>query len=312
MRKYKFIIVVALIAVLLVGCKSKFDYTSEFTSEVISHSSTEANGTTARIMSSNVLKVAWADESKETTADRMSVFKDVLDHYSPDVVGMQEYCTQWHRFVKQHCTDYAEIDLGKRQGDMTTIIYNKNTTELLDSGVEKFSEYSTLTMRYIAWGKFKDKASNKSYYTISIHYDFAPNGEKSADPEKWNMHLTQAKETVAFAKKLATDSNLPIFMVGDCNAINEPNQEAYDIYNTILKEFGETYETRGNIEAKFAVPAENQLVLGTCNAELYTDAYYAYDHIFYKGNAEILSYNLLKGGSYMSDHYSVYADVKLA
>lgn len=253
-------------------------------------------GASLRIMSYNVLVEAWGGDdivgvpTSEPTMVRADMFGYMLKHYKPDVVGLQEVCEKWHKYLPDFMGNYRM--LAKKSSNYTTMIYNTETLELIENGMHKFSEHTSGLMRYIVWGLFKEKASGKEFIVTTTHLDFGEN--------KKEIQQKQIEETKELVSELTARFDVPAFITGDFNALEYSEEDASDVYKAMLKDgysfdakFVEGIVKRSKSEESFALES--------------------WDHIFVKGDAKVTSFTILDREIYdsMSDHYPVFAEVVL-
>ena len=251
-----------------------------------------------RIMSYNVLVAAWGGDDllPESMSNKSSVraemLSKVLAHYTPDVVGLQEFCESWHKSFKGYMGDYA-MTLTKNS-NYTTIIYNTKTVKLLESDVLEFSKHNSKKMRYVNWALFERLESKQKFIVLNSHLDFGKNKD---------MQEVQIKEYANLVLDLEKKYNCPIFALGDYNAMEKNEKEASDIY----KSFMDISKAK---DAKY----DYDNIVKLCGSECkYEDE--SWDHIFIKGDSVLpTAFNVLSNKFYtsLSDHYPIYVDVKLS
>ena len=114
----------------------------------------------------------------------------VINYYSPDLVGMQEvqkYDVENNRYTKVLDSNYGIIYYVRNTGlelngnkEGLAILYKKDRFEVLDKGVEWLSntpttENSKLTesqyIRVFVWAKLKDKRTGEEFVFVNTHLD---------------------------------------------------------------------------------------------------------------------------------------------
>lgn len=280
---------------------------------------TEKPKDSVRIMSSNLL-VYYKSWGGEDARPRAKMYFELRDSYKPDVIAIQELCDMWYQCFFQQKSSYKllfPVSTGMNVR-FTALMYNTDTTELLEKGQVKYTEGDNPRLRRVVWGLFKDKATGKEYIVTSTHFDLIRRGKEA---EELAVMMAQAKEMAALSKELQETYNVPVFHAGDFNCVNnvenwkelyydktEKELASYDpkvmmgdaaptVYEALLKEFKDT-----------KLIAEEHSFAGTTTAESP-----AYDHIFLNGDAKIKRYASISDPVMhkMSDHFSIYVDAEL-
>lgn len=92
---------------------------------------------------------------------------------------------------------------------LTTMIYNKNTLNLVDSGRVKYSQGDGPQHRAITWAVFETKEDGKRFAAISTHFDLL----RLKDTEKeYDIIFSQAEELFAFIDELSEKYDCPVFL----------------------------------------------------------------------------------------------------
>ena len=112
-----------------------------------------AAGSDIRIVTYNVLTEKWG--GTETSA-RAEVFGAVLDVYKPDVVGVQELCEQWRKYLPNHLGDYKLIGTVREDKgwSYSAIVYDASKYEVLAQGCETYSYHASAECRNMSWAVF--------------------------------------------------------------------------------------------------------------------------------------------------------------
>ena len=279
-----------------------------------------------RIMSSNLLVSynSWHSEHSRQTRSvsakpRAKMYLDLLNTYKPDVVGVQEMCDMWYNCLMRNALNYklcfpVSTALTVR---MTGLMYNADTTEILEKGQYAYSVGNNSRLRRIVWGLFKDKATGKKYIVASTHLDFITSDREFS----LNVMETQMNELLALSKELKDKYNVPIFHVGDFNSLNNVENWREEYYNLSEEELEKINEDEIKLDAapsiyldlaeklndtKLSAKKFNAVSPTTINSP-------TYDHIFLDGEATVNNYTIISDTKMrqMSDHYSIFADVEL-
>lgn len=251
-----------------------------------------AEGSNVRIMSANVLVhiKGWGGTPVEPRAE---VFSAMLSHYLPDVVALQEFCRDWHKLLPPQIEqDYEVVD--NKKSDYTTMIYNKNTLNMIDSGVLRYSKESNKNCRFVVWGVFEKTATGERFAVTSTHWDFG------MEEKKIEMRDAQVTELADLVKKLNTDYNAPVFACGDYNCYERDIENGAESYQKFA-------EVSGMRDSKFI----DNITLNIGKAAAFEEE--SWDHIFVTDGAEIKSFSILAEdySKEFSDHFPIFTDAKI-
>lgn len=274
---------------------------SEFTKGIEQSGGFElTDGADIRIMSTNIL-VRYKGWGGTPVKSRALMFAEVLNKYKPDVAAIQEACSDWHKCIEKTVGDTYEFvqprfDLFRTS--LTTMIYNKNTLNLVDSGRVKYSQGDGPQHRAITWAVFETKEDGKRFAAISTHFDLL----RLKDTEKeYDIIFSQAEELFAFIDELSEKYDCPVFSAGDYNAC-ETQGDIGEAAGVLI------YEKVAEKLSDVKYMTENRMY-GTEIGE--NDP--CWDHIFLSGNAEIKAFRILSDSylSPLSDHYPIFTDISL-
>lgn len=331
-----FVLLTALLLVLAVGCSLKkedcyvFDESEFIPLRSEDNSLSDANA--VRIMSANVL-VHISDWGGEPVKPRAHRFAEAIKHYSPDVIGMQEMCSEWYKYLLPQINDDYEI-IEKRNSlfmeNRSPIIYNKQKLNLIKSDLIKYSKGDKNGCRVVTYGVFERISDKKIFIVTSTHLDLI----RMNDYEKEKaIMLSQVSEFFEVIESLRSEyPESPIFMTGDYNSMEREtsrysgleNGEEYKsendltyykcygkpcgsfVYDKIVEKYTDTKFIEG-IERKF----------DNTRGYLYDDP--TWDHIFLTGekNAKVLTFRVLTSDyfhnnedrtSRISDHLPIAVD----
>lgn len=257
------------------------------------------DGANVRIMSYNVLVDLWGGKERPCITDakpvavRCEQLKNILDYYSPDVVALQEFCEAWHlnadRYIEKDYTVIFDNPL-----EYTSMAYNHNKVNLIKSEKILYSQGNSKTMRYIAWALFEKKDTKEQFIVSNTHLDFGSNKA---------MQDIQVVELMDKLKELKAEYKVPIFSLGDYNAVEKPiPDEAFlgiDIYEQFAKE-------STLIDAKYIEGINH-------HDELQEWSFPTWDHIFVTDDVEVKSYDVLSNNYYksISDHFPIFVDAAI-
>lgn len=181
-------------------------------------------GSDIRIVTYNVLTEKWG--GTETSA-RAEVFGAFLDVYKPDVVGVQELCEQWRKYLPAHLGNYKLI--GTVRADKgysySAIVYDASKYEVLAQGCETYSYHASAECRNMSWAVFMDPKTGVKFAFISTHWDFGD------EENKVKMRKVQAEEMTKKIQSLKAEYNCPVIITGDFNCNN--TSESYKYFMSI-------------------------------------------------------------------------------
>ena len=251
-----------------------------------------------RIMTLNLLAhyKSWGGKPVE---ERSDIFFSIRDGYSPDVLGLQEMCSDWYNEINKQKSNYKFISPLKTAfpQKMTAILYNSDTIELIDSGSITFSDCWNFKSRRAVWGVFRHKTINKIFTVVNTHLSFL----EELEEENFFTQTCQVNELYSVTQFLELQYPYPIFVIGDFNTKRRVyyqksviNSGSYGILNSLY--------TDSEDIAKNKFCGENFNFNNTL-----------IDHIFIKGDVTVKNLSLLSQNCFssLSDHYPLFADVKL-
>ncbi|MBO5702169.1 MAG: endonuclease/exonuclease/phosphatase family protein [Clostridia bacterium] len=178
-------------------------------------------GSDLRIITYNVLTEKWG--GTETSA-RAEYFGAFLDVYKPDIVGVQEVCDKWRKYMPERIGNYKLIGTTRKDGGQSysAIVYDSSKYEVLAQGVETYSYHASAECRNMSWAIFMDTAKGVKFAFISTHWDF---GEEA---EKQQMRKVQAEEMSKKIADLKAEYNCPVIITGDFNC--NTNSDSYQYF----------------------------------------------------------------------------------
>ncbi len=252
-----------------------------------------------RVMSANLL-VSYKSWGGEPVKPRAKQFVSFVESCTPDVIGVQEACFDWHACLEANLTDYEILHPQNNlfQKSLTTLLYNTKTLRCIDSGRMTYSEGDGTKHRAVTWGVFETLSDGKRFAVTSTHLDLIREGKEQ---EELRIMSGQAEELFALLETIQGKYDCPVFCTGDYNAMENDSEQgvfaAADIYALLSARLQDTKFLAVQQEAGEEEPWD----------------FPSWDHIFMDGNAEISAFRVcsescLKG---MSDHYPIFADIYL-
>ena len=286
----------------VVGELQGFD-SYEDTIEVPAKYKKYADADELKIMSFNVRTKTTETDPANNWDNRKAACIALIKDQQPNIIGFQEakYSTQWVYLKEQLAADYegygVNRDTGKESGTGETmgILYNKNVIEKIDGGTFWLSEtpdvpskgFGANYSRNATWGIFKHKPSGVTFYYINTHLD-----HQVANAQIEGMKLIAQD----FEAKKDT---YPLFLTGDLNI--KSNNVALDaiegfMYNA--REVAPTNLTDYDTTYNGYVTTKNSII----------------DHVYCSNYLKVVEYHTINddyGVPFVSDHYPIYAIIKL-
>ena len=299
------------------GQKRTLNNGEYYHASLLTKNSSVTSGTTARVMSANVLADSFSGGSHKNANYRAEIFAGALISYTPDALGLQETDANWNNVLDSYLVKIEKLYgikysrcLATYEGKLnyTSLLYRSDKFKVENSGVQVFSWWKDKNfnhnyhMRNITWAQFTSLTDpNKKFVLANTHWSYRTehaNGNTylagSSTPIATNELRTQCmNETNAFMTGLKEKySTMPVFLVGDFNT----SLPFFTSYGWTPKSFNVISEqAKNNGTALSTVPTSNH-----------------FDHIFGTGNYTVKRYeffNNVNQHSALSDHPFVYADL---
>lgn len=256
-------------------------------------------GADTRIMSFNILSEEW--DAAAVMEGRDIRVSSILMNYLPDVAALQEVSNAWYPILQNNVGEVYQFTRKKipsGSGTYTTLIYNKETTKLIEEGIHLYSVGNSQRLRSIVWGVFESIATKQRYIVFSTHWDVGA--------ERQSNRMIQAAEMAELALSMNKKYNADVFVCGDYNA-SESTQE----YKLFLDKSGYVDAKTSAKEIKLACKTYHTLFQSVS-----TGTYDSIDHITFslETKPKVLLYNTLIQDYVIdaSDHCPIYIDVKLS
>lgn len=250
-----------------------------------------------RIMSFNV---RCANVGTASAASRHGIVAETIEKGHPDSVGVQEATPEWMNALKKRLGDeYAYVGVGRDDGDndgeYSAVFYLKDKYEPQDSGTFWLSEtpevpskgWDAACTRICSYALLEDKQTGTRFAHANSHFDHV--GEVAQQKE--------AEQVSAFVRDKFAD--VPCVFTADMNVL--PTSEPYRIMTASLRDA--------------AVTCADSVKRGTfhnAHPDKITDS--TIDYVLYAGAWEPVHFRTVTVGiddRFVSDHFPVYADMKL-
>jgi endonuclease/exonuclease/phosphatase family metal-dependent hydrolase len=273
-----------------VGMRLSYDTFAGGDSDVL------ADGADTRIMSFNILSEEW--DSAAVLAGRDVRVSATILNYHPDVAALQEVSNKWYPILENYIGNvykFTRKTTPSGKGTYTTLIYNTETTKLIEEDIYLYSVGNSDRLRSIAWGLFESKVTGEQYIVFSTHWDVGA--------ERQPNRVKQAKEMANLAKSLGDKYKVDVYVCGDYNA-----SESTEEYKNFLKD-------AGYVDAKTDAKVKNRAckTYHTLFSNLDTSVYESIDHITFSKDiaSKVLFYNTLINDYVIdaSDHCPIYIDI---
>ena len=257
-------------------------------------------GSTLRVMTSNVLADAWVDgRDYPSVAARAEMYAATLLVYRPDLVGIQETDKPWINTLPyylqylrdEYSVDYDWIETAYRKDNgstvpnYTSLIYRKDTFSLVESGSQEFSfaNQKNYKIRVATWAILTHKMSNEKYALINTHWDFTA--------EKGKVSVEEECKLIESLKQRY--KGLHVFCTGDFN-------------NHLNGSYEDFKETGGLLDSKELAEFNGTLVNN--NAGIPEKIYI--DHVAFNEGITVTRHETIEHAyaSKMSDHLPQYGD----
>lgn len=272
----------------------------EFVNAMAAEDAALAGDANTRIMSSNLL-VHYASWGGEPAKPRARMYVSLIEKYQPDVVGLQEICGSWFACLYHNLPDgYKFID-PLTTGlfvHMTSMIYNSNTLNLLESDQVVYSKGDNPRLRRVVWALFERKDNGGKFIVTSTHFDLI---RENQEQEEFDTMTTQADELIALVNELSNQYNCPVFSTGDFNAKEDGRDNGEYDAPAIYAKLAESLTDTKTVAEQKKAGADYAIDLPT------------YDHIFQHGEAPVRQFQILSQPCLtpMSDHYSIFIDTTI-
>lgn len=258
-----------------------------------------------RIMSFNI----WGDYFGNPVEEREAGIGEVIEKYSPDILGMQEATPAWNRsgLYKSLEAEYGFVDVSAYVGNnFDTLIYKKDKLDLIDSGYVKYFDTPD-SSKAAAWGVFEEKLSKKRLAVFCTHFWWRYFG----DPEHDLIRVSNAALLTAKAFELVEKYKLPVVGLGDLNSdYSMPTLTYLRAAEWSLAQREAVESSNVGSHHGDPVRGEDGKYHGEKTAKDYTKSI---DHIFFRGDIKPQKFDVVEDQFALdaSDHSPIYCDFEL-
>ena len=263
-------------------------------------------GADIRVMSYNVLSPDWLhfDKSKTPIDDRHERLTETVLTYMPDVLGLQESTSRWHKAFKPLLLDTGLYAISNRQCNAESfkycacpILYNPLTVQVIDEYIVDLDKYSDC--RVLSVTVFEKLSDGTRFVVTNTH------------PASWDETENYARNMASLIElgsaELAKYADLPVIMMGDYNTY-----EQMDTFPTLIEGLGVK-----NAKYEAEVLAKNiSTYIGWLGkiSDIERPTPYVLDHILINDKVGAVKlYNVIDGenAEHTSDHFPIYVDIDL-
>ena len=294
------------LSLIAVSCykKDRLDYSEWYPPTDVSDLVDETDG--LMVMSSNVRfysarnKASDPDTGNRDWEVRKVGYFKMINTMLPDVFGVQEAEYIQLQHIKDNCSGYSYVGVGRNDGDTkgesTAIFYKTDVIEVEDWGTKWhsetpdqvgsfFVENEDRQPRTSTWAVFKVKATEKRFFHINVHTSL------------YEASQTKEIQLVTEVVKEKCPEGLPVVLTGDWNVEEE---------DIVMKPVNDSYKSA----RKTASKTDNILTFHWWGSSSTMSKNQHLDHVFYSGFEKPLRFRTLNmqwEGLWISDHHPVYA-----
>ena len=251
-----------------------------------------------RIMTFNV---RYSNVGKESREDRVDIVTKTMLDSNADSIGVQEAVPEWMDDFKEILSDkYAYVGVGRDDGDnegeYSAIFYLKDKYEVEDSGTFWLSEtpekvsvgWDAACTRICTWAVLVNKKTGEKYVHLNSHFD--------------HVGIEARKNSVKLIIEKAKEyTDLPVVFTADMN-VKQGSVDYMSLVNSGVLD-----------DTKFIAP-DSMDYLTYHDTKPYALQDWIIDYIMINDNLDAISYKVVTegiDGRYVSDHYPVYAEIKV-
>lgn len=149
---------------------------------------------------------------------RQELQLEMIRTYEPDVVGFQEFTTNYSSVVaKMTDLGYEEVSYNSSVKHNNPLFFNNATLMLIDSGYLGFTGIDS--QKGASWAIFRVRATGKTFVAVSTHFMW--NSPQITADEADAARTLNATELLALVSEIRNShsdyADIPVVMVGDYN-----------------------------------------------------------------------------------------------
>ncbi|MFO7889156.1 MAG: endonuclease/exonuclease/phosphatase family protein [bacterium] len=259
-----------------------------------------------KVMSFNI-RYGTAEDGENHWNNRKTLVYEVIRHYSPDIIGLQEALRVQIDEIKNNIPGYEEIGQGREggeEGEYSAILYRtkrfdvngSETFWLSDTPEVPSKHWGNACIRICTWGHFTDRKSGSAFYLYNTHLDHQSQAsrEKSVRLIAERIHNRKHPDPFILTGDFNAGEHNPAvrYLTTDEKEQNIPPVLMKDTYRTLHPEAEE---------------------VGTFNGFKGITTGEKIDYIFAAPETRVLSADIIqmdKDGQYPSDHFPVTAEIR--
>ena len=263
-----------------------------------------------KVMSFNVRTKTSNDKGDNHWDSRKGACVALIKDQMPDILGVQEaqYNSQWTYLMDElKGVGYNGYGLNRSDGkesgsgEVVGILYNTNVIKKIEVGTFWLSEtpdkpsrsWGMSMNRTATWGLFEHIPTGQKFFFLNTHLPLK--NDKLDDPE------TAKKEGMKLIEKklLEYDEDYPLYLTGDFNVIStDPVLDGVREFMRNARTYAPVRDTNPTVNGFGDTSSRKQI-----------------DHIYYSDYLKAVEYYTImdeyNGIKYVSDHYPIYAILKL-
>lgn len=174
-----------------------------------------------KVMTYNI-KCDYNPNVEDNWNSRKEGMIELINHYAPDLMGVQEAVPSQMAFLDSVLLDYDFIgvgrDDGKQKGEYSAIFYRKEQFNVIEQNTFWLSDtpeavsigWDAAYQRICTFGLFEDQISKKKFWVFNTHFDHV--GDQA--------RINSAALIINKVKEL-NQHDLPVFIMGDFNLTPE-------------------------------------------------------------------------------------------
>lgn len=273
-----------------------------------------STGLNFNIMSFNI-RCGTAKDGRNHWIFRRNRVHEILNHYRPDVLGLQEALDFQISAIRTMLPGYETVgmgNLGGRKGLHTAIFYDSARFVLSADGTFWFSDtpdipgskgWGNIIPRTCTWARLIDKETQQAFYFYNVHLD--------------HISLRSRKNSVVFLTKHihTRHSPDPFVLAGDFNARERSSPIQYLKGNIPLK-----IKTKGNVlnpeplMDTFRILYPHRRNVATFHGYRRLFFRFRLDYIFVPSSARVQDAKIIQlrwKRCYPSDHFPLYTHINM-
>ena len=263
-----------------------------------------------KVMSFNIRTNTSSDTGVNAWDSRKVACVSLIKDQRPDILGVQEaqWKTQWTYLTEQlKGAGYDGYGLNRTTGaesgtgEVVGILWNTDVVKKIEVGTFWLSEtpdkpsksWGMSMNRTATWGLFEHIATGQKFFFLNTHLPLK--NDKLDDPE------TAKKEGMKLIEKKLLEyyDDYPLYMTGDFNVIStDPVLDGIRDFMRNARTYASVRDTNPTVNGFGDTSSRKQI-----------------DHIYYSDYLKAVEYYTImdayNGVTYVSDHYPIYAILKL-